>query len=86
MGHKEILSREIQSLSPQQAREILHYVGYIKSLSDNEQQQATDSLQNRRHAILSGFRKLRELGAFEGIDDPMQWQRDIREDRPLPGR
>lgn len=33
MGHKEILSREIQNLNPQQAREVLRYVGYVKSLS-----------------------------------------------------
>jgi hypothetical protein len=24
--------------------------------------------------------------AFQGIEDPVAWQRDMRQDRPLPGR
>ena len=30
--------------------------------------------------------KLAESGAFSKIEDPSAWQRDIRRDRPLPGR
>ena len=32
------------------------------------------------------FKQLQELGAFKGIKDPSAWQREIRKDRPLPGR
>jgi hypothetical protein len=35
---------------------------------------------------LGALRKLRELGTFKGITDPVAWQREIRQDRPLPGR
>jgi len=31
------------------------------------------------------FEKLAELGGID-IDDPIAWQREIRKDRPLPGR
>ena len=86
MEHKEILSREIQNLNPQQAREVLRYVGYVKSLSDTDKTEVQTSQTNRRQAILDGFRKLRELGTFDAIDDPAEWQRNIRKDRPLPGR
>lgn len=30
--------------------------------------------------------RLAEMGAFDHIEDPGEWQREIREDRPLPGR
>jgi hypothetical protein len=29
---------------------------------------------------------LAEVNALAGITDPVAWQREIREDRPLPGR
>ena len=35
---------------------------------------------------LAALRKLRELGTFKEINDPVAWQREIRKDRPLPGR
>ena len=35
---------------------------------------------------LAALRKLRELGTFKQITDPMAWQREIRRDRPQPGR
>ena len=35
---------------------------------------------------LAALRKLRELGTFKEIADPVAWQREIRQDRPLPGR
>ncbi len=35
---------------------------------------------------LAALRKLRELGTFKAISDPVAWQREIRQDRPLPGR
>ena len=34
----------------------------------------------------AALRRLRELGTFKEITDPVAWQREIRRDRPLPGR
>jgi uncharacterized protein YfaS (alpha-2-macroglobulin family) len=39
-----------------------------------------------KEEALAALRKLRELGTFKEIADPMSWQREIRQDRPLPGR
>ena len=30
--------------------------------------------------------KLQDINAFSSIKDPSAWQREIRKDRPLPGR
>ena len=32
------------------------------------------------------MQELADMGAFAEIDDPVAWQREIRKDRPLPGR
>lgn len=34
----------------------------------------------------AALRLLRELGTFKDISDPVAWQRQIRQDRALPGR
>lgn len=39
-----------------------------------------------RARIRSLFKQLQELGAYKDIKDPVAWQREIRKDRPLPGR
>ena len=40
----------------------------------------------RRAQALAALRRLHELGTFKEIKDPVAWQREIRKDRPLPGR
>jgi hypothetical protein len=37
-------------------------------------------------AVKRAIRSLQEIGAFHSIKDPVAWQREIRKDRPLPGR
>ena len=37
-------------------------------------------------AIKKAIRNLQKINAFSGIKDPVKWQREIRKDRPLPGR
>ncbi len=37
-------------------------------------------------AIKKAIRNLQEVGAYKDIKDPVAWQREIRKDRPLPGR
>jgi antitoxin component of MazEF toxin-antitoxin module len=32
------------------------------------------------------LKELQALGPFKSIEDPVAWQREIRKDRPLPGR
>ena len=35
---------------------------------------------------MADFARVRELNPYRDIKDPVAWQREIREDRPLPGR
>ena len=44
------------------------------------------ALEERRGKIEAALKTLRDRGTFASIVDPVAWQRDIRQDRPLPGR
>jgi hypothetical protein len=50
----------------------------------DEASPADDRERGRRLADL--LRALAEMDPFAEITDPVAWQREIREDRPLPGR
>ena len=41
--------------------------------------------QNRAR-IQAIIRKLQQMDVYKDIKDPVAWQREIRKDRPLPGR
>lgn len=40
----------------------------------------------RRRAAVAALAGLAAAGGFSSIPDPAAWQREIRRDRPLPGR
>ena len=44
---------------------------------------ATPEMIERRKAALA---EVRRLNPYRNIADPVAWQREMREDRPLPGR
>lgn len=37
-------------------------------------------------AMKQAIKNLQQIGAYRTIKDPVAWQREIRTDRPLPGR
>jgi antitoxin component of MazEF toxin-antitoxin module len=41
--------------------------------------------QNRK-AIQRAIKRLQQIHAYSDTKDPVAWQREIRQDRPLPGR
>lgn len=45
-----------------------------------------DVLRSTPEQMIAALNKLHELGTFREIADPVAWQREIRKDRPLPGR
>ena len=45
-----------------------------------------DQTANRRKRMAEALEKLAASDAFSEISDPVEWQREIRKDRPLPGR
>ena len=45
-----------------------------------------DQSADRRKRMAEALEKLAASDAFSEISDPVEWQREIRKDRPLPGR
>jgi len=63
-----------------------HVLMTVESMGDKPKRQkltATPEMIARRESALSNVRK---LNPYRDITDPVEWQREIREDRPLPGR
>ena len=44
-----------------------------------------ETIQNRQR-IQSLLKQLQELGAYQDIQEPRDWQKEIRAERQLPGR
>jgi hypothetical protein len=51
-----------------------------------QEQAATVPDQQRAERRLAALKKLAAINAFSGIPDPLEWQRETRIDRELPGR
>jgi hypothetical protein len=49
-------------------------------------QESRSEKETRGAAMAAALRKIADSGGFDSISDPVEWQREIRKDRPLPGR
>lgn len=78
----ENLIEKASSLSP--AERLLLASRLIESV---RQRDLSDSFQkSQREALKKSLEKLAKMKVFADIKDPVEWQRQIRKDRPLPGR
>jgi hypothetical protein len=50
------------------------------------EQEAPAEARARGHAMAALLEQLAERRTFSTIPDPVQWQRELRQDRVLPGR
>jgi hypothetical protein len=50
------------------------------------QPESEDERRARGRRAAAALEELARTGAFDEIEDPVAWQREIRKDRPLPGR
>lgn len=89
MGHANIdaekLHKEIDTLDSVDMAKVRDFVGYLKSRSVRRPIH-DETEEERVAAINSALLSLQKSGAFSDIEDPVAWQREIRKDRPLPGR
>lgn len=58
--------------------------GKVKVVATLESEPAVTTA--KRGTPLEALKELRKLGTFSDIADPVAWQREQRQDRPLPGR
>lgn len=84
MNISEQIQKNIEELSFEKKMEVLDFVLFLRVRGRTSN--ATGDAEGRREIIRESLEKLAKMKAFSEIDDPVEWQREIRRDRPLPGR
>ena len=80
----EQIQQQLKTLPPDKQNEVLDFVTFLQ-----QQVQASRSTANEaesRKRLKKAFETLAEMGTFSDITDPVEWQRQIRKDKPLFGR
>jgi hypothetical protein len=79
----EQIKKQLKGLPPEKQSEVLDFVIFLHQRIQSAPPVAEEE---RGHRIRAAFQTLAELNAFADINDPVEWQRQIRQDRHLPGR
>lgn len=80
------LLKEMECLPPEMQEEALDFVRFLKTKWGKTEALPLEQTPNGA-TVAAIMAELAARGtAFQEISDPVAWQRDIRQDRPLPGR
>jgi len=80
----EEIQQLVTHLPPDKQSEVLDFVSFLRERT--RAAQPVSAGVNRKERLKNAFTVLAELGTFADIANPVEWQRQIRKDRPLPGR
>lgn len=75
--HASVLPLSLQA-------ELLNYTIYLEQKTQGKK--PVTSSQERRKRLAEALARAVALNPFAEISDPVSWQREQRQDRPLPGR
>ena len=77
----EQIQKQIHQLPPESQREVLDFATFLQEPVRSTPPVSFEAERGKR--IKAAFLKLAELKVFADIKDPVEWQRQIRKDRPL---
>jgi len=80
----EQIEKQIRQLPLESQREVLDFVTFLQLKAKSVPPVSIEAERGKR--IKAAFLELAELKVFADIKDPVEWQRQVRKDRPLPGR
>jgi hypothetical protein len=80
----EQIQQQMKQLPPEKQIEVLDFVTFLQERAQAAHSAAAEEERGKR--IKAALQTLAELGTFADIEDPVEGQRQIRKDRPLPGR
>ena len=80
----EQIQKQVTQLPPDKQHEVLDFVVFLQERLRSIQ--VVPAEMERKERLRQAFATLAKLGTFADISDPVEWQRQIRKDRPLPGR
>ena len=83
----EQILKDLETLPPEMQVETQDFVRFLKSKLVHRQSETSDAENvNGKKVAHIMERMAARPHAFSQIDNPVEWQRDLRKDRPLPGR
>ena len=80
----EQIKQQILQLPPAKQREVLDFAIFLQMQPNESPQAEADTERGQRIKLL--LTRLSQMQTFAEIIDPSEWQRQIRQDRTLPGR
>jgi hypothetical protein len=84
MNLADTIHQQVTNLPLKKPAEILDFVLLVEQRLQQAALIANDTA--RRQQLAAALKRLCELGTFAEVQDPVQWQREQRQDRPLLGR
>lgn len=82
MTLSEQIQNQVQQLPPEKQAEVLDFATFLQQRISHLSSNAGQRKERLHNALVT----LAELGTFADISDPVEWQKQLRKDRPLPGR
>lgn len=79
------LQQHAAVLPPPLQAELLNYAIYLEQKA-KARQTTVISEHTRRQRLTEALENAAALNPYRKIEDPVAWQREQRQDRPLPGR
>lgn len=80
----EQIQKQLSTLPPEKQSQVLDFVTFLQERTRSADSVAEDP--KRQERLKKAFETLTELGTFANRNDPVDWQRQMRKDRPVPGR
>ena len=77
------IEKQLTLLPPEKQNEVLDFILFLQQ---RLQSTPTSTKEERSKRIKSAFQDLVGLNTFSDVSDPVEWQKQIRRDRSLPGR
>ncbi|HVM73248.1 MAG TPA: DUF2281 domain-containing protein [Anaerolineales bacterium] len=78
----EQIQNQARQLPPEKQKEALDFIAFLQQRISTP----AASREERKEHLRKAFAELAKLGTFADITDPVEWQKQIRKDRALPGR
>lgn len=78
----EQIEKQLNALPPEKHSEVLDFIIFLRQ---RVQSAPPPGEGNRGQRIRAALQTLARLNTFAGIGDPVKWQRQLRQDRELPG-
>jgi len=80
----EQIQYQLNELPTEKQVEVLDFIAFLRQRAQAARSAIDEA--KRKQRLKEAFETLAEMGTFADIKDPVEWQRQIRRDRPLPGR